>query len=51
MNSVPTAMPRAQMTAMAESSRTRWRDDIHCTPSDEPTANRAAVATGLMPSQ
>ena len=49
MNSVPIAIPMAHTTAMAESSRTLWRDDIHCTPSDEPTAKTAAISNGFQP--
>ncbi len=48
-NRMPTAMPIAQMTAMAESSRTRPLTDISSTPSDEATANSAAVSTGFHP--
>ena len=48
-NSTPTAMPMAHMTAMAESSRTSRRRDIHSTATDEPTANTAAMATGFTP--
>ena len=49
MNRVPTAIPIAHITAMAESSRTLWRAAIHWTPRDEPMANTAAIATGLIP--
>lgn len=48
-NSTPIAMPTAHITAMAESWRTLMRLLIHCTVSDEPTANNAAMAMGLTP--
>lgn len=46
-NSTPMAIPSAQMTAIAESSRTRPRADSHSTPNDEHMANIAAMKIGL----
>lgn len=43
------AIPRAQMTAMALSWRTRSRADSQSTHSDDPTAKTPAISTGLMP--
>ncbi len=41
------AIPSAQITAIAESSRTLPRADSHSTPNDEHMANIAAMKIGL----
>lgn len=48
-NRMPMAMPTAQITAIAESCLTFMWLLIQLTVSDDPTANRAAIAMGLAP--
>ena len=46
---MPRLMPSVQVTAMAESSRTRPRPAIHLTPQAPATAKAMAVRMGLRP--
>ena len=49
LHSMPMLIPSVQNMAIAESSRTLPRRDIHCMPKAESTENAIADATGLNP--